>query len=190
MKMIVANTLTHSFEKKWLKNVFMLRSLSSIVGMLIIYLYCFSLSIMQKNLLILQTSNMNFLLEKKNDCGLSFSHSNNFNEKGKFVNNAYEKKTFSGTYTNLNSFIPESCKTGLIQSLLFWCFIFCSDLVKFYYEINILKWNLHKNSYPPDFAYECIQEFLGRELRTKFVESTLPKRDLITALPYFDKFLL
>lgn len=62
---------------------------------------------------------MNFLLEKKNDCGLSFLHSNNFNEKGKFVNNAYEKKTFSGNYTNLNSFIPESCKTGLIQSLLF-----------------------------------------------------------------------
>ena len=66
MKMIVANTLTHSFEKKWLKNVFMLRSLSSIVGMLIIYLYCFSLSIMQKNLLILQTSqHEHFAREKK-----------------------------------------------------------------------------------------------------------------------------
>ena len=33
-------------------------------------------------------------------------------EKGKFVTNVYRKKTFSGVYTNFDSFIPETYKTG------------------------------------------------------------------------------
>ena len=30
-----------------------------------------------------------------------------------------KKKTFSGIYTNFNSFIPETYKTDLLESLLF-----------------------------------------------------------------------
>ena len=62
--------------------------------------------------------NKNFLLEKENDGRLSFLDINNFCEKGKFVT-VYRKKTFSGVYTNFDSFIPETYKTGLIKSLLF-----------------------------------------------------------------------
>ena len=49
------------------------------------------------------------------------------------------KETFSGVYSNLNSFIPENYKTGLIKSLLFWWFRLCYDFVKFPHEINISK---------------------------------------------------
>ena len=83
--------------------------------------------------------NINFSLEKENDGRLSFLDINIFREKGKFVTNVYRKKTFSGVYTNFNSFIPETYKTGLIESLLFRCFNLCSDFVKFYHKINILK---------------------------------------------------
>ena len=62
-----------------------------------------------------------------------------FREKGKFVTNVYWKKTFRGVYTNLSSFILETFKTGLIKSLLFRCFIFLSDFVKFSHKVNILK---------------------------------------------------
>ena len=60
---------------------------------------------------------------------------NIFREKGKFVTNVYGRKTFSVTYTNFNNFMPEPHKTSLIKSLLFQCFSFCSDFVKFRYEI-------------------------------------------------------
>ena len=132
----------------------------------------------------------NFSLEKENDGRLSFLDINIFREKGKFVTNVYRKKTFSGVYTNFNSFIPETYKTGLIESLLFRCFNLCSDFVKFHHEINILKGILYKNSYPRDFVYKRIKNFLDRVLTQKVVVSTVPKKDLMIVLPYLGKLSL
>ena len=66
----------------------------------------------------------NFSLEKENDGRLSFLDINIFREKGKFVTNVYRKKTFSGVYTNFNSFIPETYKTGLIKPVPMLQFVF------------------------------------------------------------------
>ena len=60
-----------------------------------------------------------FSLEKENDGCLPFLDINICREKGKLVTNVYQKKTFSDVYTNFNSFIPETYKTSLIESLLF-----------------------------------------------------------------------
>ena len=60
-----------------------------------------------------------FSLEKENDRRLSFLGINIFSEKEKFVTNVYRRQIYSGAYTNFNSFIPETYKTGLIASLLF-----------------------------------------------------------------------
>ena len=78
--------------------------------------------------------NTKFSLEKENDGRLSFSDINIFPEKGKFIANVYRKKTFSSVYTNFNSFIPETYKTGSIESLLFPCFNLCSDFLKFHHK--------------------------------------------------------
>ena len=134
--------------------------------------------------------NITFSLEKENDDHLSFLDINIFRENGKFVTNVYRKKTFSGVYTNFNSFIPETYKTGLIESLLFRCFNLCSDFVKFHHEINILKGILYKNSYPCDFVDKCIKKFLGKVLTQKVVVSTVPKKDLMIVLPYLGKLSL
>ena len=134
--------------------------------------------------------NINFSLEKENDGRLSFLDINIFREKGKFVTNVYWKKNFSGVYTNFNSFIPETYKTGLIASLLFRCFNWCSDFVKFHHKINILKSILYKNSCPRDFVDKCIKTFLDRVLTQKVVVSTVPKKDLMIVLPYLGKLSL
>ena len=134
--------------------------------------------------------NIKFSLEKENDGRLSFLDINIFREKGKFVTNVYRKKTFSGVYTNFNSFIPETYKTGLIESLLFRCFNLCSDFVKFHHEINILKGILYKNSYPRDFVYKRIKNFLDKVLTQKVVVSTVPKKDLMIVLPYLGNLSL
>ena len=101
--------------------------------------------------------NINFSLEKENEGRLSLLDVNIFREKGKFATNVYRKRTFSGVYTNSDSFIPETYKTGLIKSLLSRYFNLCSDFVKFHHEINILKGILYKNSYPREFADKCIK---------------------------------
>ena len=123
-----------------------------------IYLHCFPLSIKQKSLKSIYLPNI------PKDGHLSFLDINIFREKGKSVTNFYWKKTFSGVYAHFNRFIPETYKTGLIESLLFRCFNLCSDFVKFYHKINILKSILCKNSYPRDFFDKCIKTFLDRVL--------------------------
>ena len=168
-------------------------SLSSIDGMLMIYLYCFPTSIKQKSLKSIylpNTLNIKFLLEKENDGYLSFSGINIFHDKGKFVANVYREKTFSGLYTNFNSIIPETYKIGLTESLLPQCFNLFSDFVKFHHEINILKGILYKNSYPSDFVEKCIKKFLDKVLTQKVVVSTLPKKDLMIVLPYLGNLSL
>ena len=100
------------------------------------------------------------------------------------------KKTFSGVCTNFKSFIPGTYKIGLIKSLLFRCFSFCSDFVKFHHEIDKLKSILSKNSYPRDLIDKCIKESLDKILTLKRVVSEVPKRDLIIALPYLGKLSL
>ena len=129
-------------------------------------------------------------LERENDGRLSFLDINIFREKGKFVTNVYRKKTFSGVYTNFNTFIPETYKTGFIESLLFRCFNLCSDFVKFHHEINILKGIWYRNSYPRDFVDKYITNFLDKVLTQKVVVSTVSKKELMIVLPYLGKLSL
>ena len=129
--------------------------------------------------------NTNFSIEKEKDGCLPFLDVNIFHENEKFATSIYRKKTFSGVYTNFKSFIPETYEIGLIKSLLFQCFSLCSDFIKFHHEIDKLKSILYKKCYLPDLFDKCIKEFLDEILAPKPVVSTVPKKDLVIALPYF-----
>ena len=69
-------------------------------------------------------------------------------------------------------------------------FQFCSDFVKFHHEIDKLKNILYKSSYPRNLVDKCIKEFLDKILALKPVVSTVPKKNLIIALPYLGKLSL
>ena len=66
----------------------------------------------------------------------------------------------------------------------------CPDFTEFHHEIDKLKSILYKNSYPRDLINKCIKEFLDKILTPKPVVSTVPKKDLIIALPYLGKLSL
>ena len=134
--------------------------------------------------------NIKFFIEKEEDGRLPFLDINIFGEYDKFSTNVYRKKTFSGVYTNFKSFIPETYKIGLIKSLLFRCFSFCSDFIKFHHEIEKLKSILYKNSYPRGLVEKCIKELLDKILAPKPVVSAVPKRNLVIAVPYLGKLPL
>ena len=134
--------------------------------------------------------NIKFFIEKEEDGRLPFLDINIFGEYDKFSTNVYRKKTFSGVYTNFKSFIPETYKIGLIKSLLFRCFSFCSDFIKFHHEIDKLKSMLYKNSYPRGLVEKCIKELLDKILAPKPVVSAVPKRNLVIAVPYLGKLPL
>ena len=137
-----------------------------------------------KEYLLSKHPNINFSIEKEKYACLSFLDVN------KFANNVYRKKIFSRVYTDFKCFILETYKIGLIKSLLLRCFSLCSDFIKFHHEIDELKNVLYKNSYLRDLIDKCIKEFLGKILAPKPIVSTVPKKDLVIALPYLGKLSL
>ena len=50
----------------------------------------------------------------------------------KFSTSLYRKPTFSGLYSNFESFMPDSYKKGLIYTLLHRAFVLCCDWSKFH----------------------------------------------------------
>ena len=123
-------------------------------------------------IVIIKHPNINFIIEKEKDVCLPFLDVNIFCENEKFATNVYRKKTFSGVYINIKSFIPEKYNIVLIKSLLFRCFRLCSDVIRFDHEIHKFKSTFYKNSYQRDSVDKCIKEFLDKILTPKFVVRT------------------
>ena len=88
-----------------------------------------------KNYLNKQHKNIKFTLEIEENGSLSFLDITITRENNKFVTSVYCKPTFSGIFTNFESFIPEMHKRGLIETLLHRSFRLCSSYENFRREI-------------------------------------------------------
>ena len=105
-------------------------------------------------------------------------------EKDKFATFVYRKPTFSGIYTDFDSFLPSSNKIGLLHTLLYRCFRICSDWTKFHLElvksIDVFK----NNGYRENFINNCFKVFLDNKYRVKEKVITVHKKTLFLVLPY------
>ena len=82
-------------------------------------------------------------------------------ENNTFTTSVYHKPTFSGVFTNFESFIPNLYKYTLIFTLLHIAFKLCSNFELFHQEIENLKNICRKNGYPVSFANFCIKKYLS-----------------------------
>ena len=69
-------------------------------------------------------------------------------KSNKFVTLVYRKTTFSGVFTNFESFIPDMHKCGLSETLLHRSFKLCSSYENFNWEIETSKSIFKHNDYP------------------------------------------
>ena len=72
-------------------------------------------------------------------------------EKNKFTTSVLRKPTFSGVFTNFDSFTLISYKHGLVNTLLFPCFKICTSYEKLHNEMHFNEIFKH-NRYPNDFC--------------------------------------
>ena len=107
-----------------------------------------------------------------------------------FKTSVYHKPTFSGVYSNFNSFISEEYKVGLIFTLLFRKFSVVSDFARFHSEVCHLNEILKKNAFPIKLIDSCIKNFLNKSLTEKPVTLTSEKKDLVIVLPFLGKLSL
>ena len=106
--------------------------------------------------------NINFTIEKENVGSLSFVDVKICRKNGKFVTRVYRKPTFSGVFTNYESFIPTYQKRELLHTFLHRSFSICCNFKTFHFEIDHLKTILIKNKYPLNFIDLCIKSFLNK----------------------------
>ena len=103
-----------------------------------------------------QHPNIKFTSEIEENNSISFLDIKVSRVNNSFSTNIYRKVTFSGVFTNFESFIPISYKSNLIFTLLFIAFKLCSNFELFHQEIPNLKDIFKRNGYPGNFIDTCI----------------------------------
>ena len=104
-----------------------------------------------------------------------------------FSTSIYPKVTFSGVFTNFESFIPVSYKSSYIFTLLFGAFKLCSNFEFLHQVILNLKGIFKRNGYPCNFIDVCIKRFLNNIFIDKKLYTLAPKKDLVCVLPFIGK---
>ena len=97
------------------------------------------------------------------------------------------KVTFSGVFTNFESFIPISYKSNLIFTLLFRAFKLCSNFELFHQEILNLKDIFKRSGYPGNFIDACIKRYLNQVFIDKKIYALTPKKELVCVPPFTGK---
>ena len=70
---------------------------------------------------------MSFSMETERQNKISFLDNEVIREQGKFSTTIYRKPTFSGVYSNFESFLPSVYKSVRVYTLVHRCFRICSD---------------------------------------------------------------
>ena len=128
--------------------------------------------------------NIKFTVEQENIVSLSFLDVKICGKNGKFVTSVYRKPTFSGVFTNYESFIPTYPEKGLLHTLLHRGFSIWCDFKTFHFEIDHLKTILMKNDYPQNFIDLCIKSFLNKLYTPKVIVQNVPKKNFFVKLPF------
>ena len=121
-----------------------------------------------------QHPNIRFTCEIEENNSISFLEIKIRRVNNSFSTNIYRKVTFSGVFTNFESFIPVSYKSNLIFTLLFRAFKLCSNFELFHQEIPNLKDIFKRNGYPCNFIDVCIKRFLNNIFIDKKLYALVP----------------
>ena len=127
-----------------------------------------------------------FTYEIEKDHCLPFLDVNIMFSNGIFSTSVYRKPTFTGLFTNFDSFIPISYKRGLINTLLFRYFIISSPYAIFHAEVEKFKKIMNLNGYPEKFFDRIVRSFLNKifEKPSSTSEPIEHKRIVLFTLPF------
>ena len=109
--------------------------------MLMIFLFLFSFFSSKEHLQLFvdymskQHKYLKFTSESENENSFSFLDIETTRHKEQFKTSVCRKPTFSGVFTHYESYLDQTYKKLLIDTLSFRCFSICSDLTLFHLEV-------------------------------------------------------
>ena len=104
--------------------------------------------------------NIKFTFETEDSNNFSFLDVKITRQNKGFVTSIFRKATFSGVFTNYDSFISDAYKIGLVHTLLFRFFKICSSMGNFHIEVELLRRIFKCNNYPGNIIDQCIKSSL------------------------------
>ena len=131
--------------------------------------------------------NIKFTFEAEELINFSISDVIITRKNKRFVASIFHKAKFSGVFTDYYSFIFDTYKIGLAQTLLFRIFKTCSSMQNFHIEVRSI---FKSNNYPVNIIDQCIKKFLNKLQVSKQIVLSVPKRELLFVLPFLRKFSL
>ena len=134
--------------------------------------------------------NIKFTFETEDSSNFSFLDVKITRQNKRFVTSIFRKATFSGVFTNYDSFISDTYKIGLVHTLLFRFFKICSSMENFHIEVELLRSIFKCNNYPVNIIDQCIKKFFDKLYVRKQIVPTVPKKELLVVLPYLGTFSL
>ena len=80
----------------------------------------------------------------------------------RFVTFIFRKATFSGVFTNYDSFISDTYKIDLVHVLLFQFLKMCSSMENVHIEVELLRSIFKCNNYHVNIIDQCIKKFFDK----------------------------
>lgn len=135
-------------------------------------------------------SNMKFTHElENNDCisfiGLTISH-NESNGVHSYLTSVYRKPTFTGLFTNYNSFTPLLYRLSVFKCLIYRAFQLCSNWNLIHDEISHIKSLLLRNAYPSWILDRIVKRSIDHFLNPN-VQFGPKKERVYVGLPFLGK---
>lgn len=131
---------------------------------------------------------MNFTSENEIDESLPFLDVFVTRTQTCFLTSVYRKPTFSGVYTNYDSYIPMIYKSGLVSTLLYRSFTICTNWNQIDHEIKKIKSILSRNGYPSQLLDRIVSIFLNSVHKRKTDNAEEQHQTLQIILPYLGTF--
>ena len=129
---------------------------------------------------------LKFTSEAENDNSFSFLDIKITRHNQQFKISVYRKPTFSGVFTHYESYLDQTYKKSLMDTLLFCCFSTCSDYTSFHLEVENLREIFKKNSYPSRIIEQSIRYLWNKLYVPKKVIPTVSKKERFIVLPYLE----
>ena len=100
---------------------------------------------------------MSFTIESEKQDRISFLDVWIIREDKTFTTCVYQKTSFSGIYTHVDSFLPSTYKFGTVYTLAYRCLRIYSSWTKLHHELVCLKEIFLKNDYPEVFINNVLK---------------------------------
>ena len=106
--------------------------------------------------------NIKFTFETEHSNNFSFLDDKITQQNKQFLTSIFRKATFSGVFTNYDSFISDTYKIDLVHVLLFQFLKMCSSMENVHIEVELLRSIFKCNNYHVNIIDQCIKKFFGK----------------------------